>query len=275
MKIACVIPTYNNYGSLCQTVENILAQTRPPDIIYVIDNASADNTAELKGRFPGVEYVRLSENQGSAGGYYEGIKIAAGAADLIFLSDDDNLYQPDAIELLEKGILKLGETVSIGAVRCAWEAFTGKEPEEVADSLWSGSLVKSSVVKKSGLPLRELFLYAEDVEYFTRMRRNGFAAYVIPGARYLKRYSGHKLKSGWFGNPTHAYRDPFRLYYAFRNEVYISRIYNAKWKLVRTILYLFKIMVFLRPAAVLAALDGIKDGLMGNLGKNGKYKIVR
>lgn len=275
MKIACVIPTYNNYASLCLTVENLLAQSRPPDIVFVIDNASEDNTAEIRTRFPGMEYVRLSENQGSAGGYYEGMKMAAAAADLVFLSDDDNLYRPDALESLEKGLLKLGETAGAGAVRCAWETFTGREPEEVADSLWSGSLIKSSVIKRTGLPLRELFLYAEDVEYFMRMRRNGFSTYVIPGARYLERYSGHKLKSGWFGAPTGAYRDPFRLYYAFRNEVYVRRLYGAGWKLVRTMLYLFKIAVFLSPAAVLAALDGIKDGFMGKLGKKGKYHITR
>lgn len=275
MKIACVIPTYNNYGSLCLTVENLLGQSRPPDSIFVIDNASEDNTAEIKTRFPGVEYVRLSENQGSAGGYYEGMKLAAGAADLVFLSDDDNLYRPDALEALEKALLKLGETSGAGAVRCAWETFTGREPEEVADSLWSGALIKSSAIMKTGLPLRELFLYAEDVEYFMRLRRNGFPTYVIPGAAYLQRYSGHKLESGWFGVPTGAYRDPFRLYYAFRNEVYVSRLYGAGWKLVRTMLYLLKIAVFLSPAAVLAALDGIKDGFMGKLGKKGKYHITR
>lgn len=273
MKIACVIPTFNNYGSLCLTVENILGQSRPPDIIFVIDNASEDNTAEIKTRFPGIEYVRLSENQGSAGGYYEGMKLAAGAADLVFLSDDDNLYRPDALGSLEKALLKLGENA--GAVRCAWETFAGKEPEEVADSLWSGSMIKSSAVKKTGLPLRELFLYAEDVEYFMRLRRNGFPTYVIPGAGYLKRYSGHKLESGWFGTPTGAYRDPFRLYYAFRNEIYVSRLYGAGWKLVRTMLYLLKIAVFLSPSAVLAALDGIKDGFAGKLGKNVKYQITR
>lgn len=275
MKLACVIPTYNNYGSLRLTVENLLAQTRAPDIIYVIDNASADGTAEIKERFPAVEYIRLGENQGSAGGYYEGIKAACEAADLIFLSDDDNLYRPDALELLEKGLLKLGKTASVGAVRCAWEGFGGKEPAEVPDALWSGALLTSSAVKKTGLPLRELFLYAEDVEYFMRMRRNGFAVYVIPGAVYLQRYSGHKMKSGWFGKPTHAYRDAFRLYYAFRNEIYVNRLYDRGWKVLRTVLYLFKIMVFLSPASVLAALDGIRDGFAGRLGKNGKYHIVR
>ncbi|MBI4351141.1 MAG: glycosyltransferase [Elusimicrobia bacterium] len=273
MKIACVIPTYNNYASLCLTVENLLSQTRPPDIVYIIDNASADGTAEIKKRFPGVEYVRLAENQGSAGGYYEGIKLAGEAADLVFLSDDDNLYRPDALEQLEKGLLKLGGRA--GAVRCAWEAFKGKEPAEVPDALWSGALITSAVVKKIGLPLRELFLYAEDVEYFRRMRRSGFAVYVIPGAGYLKRYAGHKMTSGWFGRPTHAYRDAFRLYYAFRNEIYVSRLYGAWWKVFRTVLYLFKILVFLSPSSVLAALDGIRDGFAGRLGKNGKYHITR
>lgn len=275
MKIACVIPTYNNYDSLVLTLENILGQSRPPDIVFVIDNASTDDTAKIKDRFPGVKHVRLGENQGSAGGYCEGIKLASEVSDLIFLSDDDNLYQVDALDQLEKGLLQLGNAVSMGAVRCAWETFAGTAPEEVENALWSGSLVKSGVVRNIGLPMKEFFLYSEDVEYFSRMRTQGFAVYVIPAAKYLKRYSGHKSESGWFGTPTYAYKDAFRLYYAFRNEIYINRLYHHRLKLLRTLLYLLKIMVFLKPHAVLAALDGIKDGFMGNLGKNGKYPVVR
>ena len=47
----------------------MLAQTRPPDHVLVVDNASTDGTAEmLREEFPQVEVLRLPENQGGAGG---------------------------------------------------------------------------------------------------------------------------------------------------------------------------------------------------------------
>ena len=228
MKISCVIPTYNNSKLLAVTLESVLGQTRKPDSVYVIDNASDDSTASVKERFPGIEYIRLPENTGSAGGFYEGIKAALPGSGLLFLSDDDQVYAKDALEQLEKGLLSLGPAA--GAVRCAWEAYEGKEPAEVADSVWSGTLIRSEVAAKIGLPLKELFLYAEDVEYFWRMRKAGFKLYVLPSAGYLARDSAHKAKIGPGGGQALVYKDDFRLYYAFRNEVYIYRLYSARRK---------------------------------------------
>lgn len=272
MKISCVIPTYNNSRLLAGTLESVLGQTRKPDAVYVIDNASRDDTASVRERFPGVEYIRLPENLGSAGGYYEGIKAALPGSDLLFLSDDDQVYSKDALEQLEKGLLALGPAA--GAVRCAWENYTGEEPAEVADSVWSGTLIRSGVAAKIGLPMKELFLYAEDVEYFWRMRKAGFRLYLLPAARYLARDSGHKAEVGPGFKPALVYKDAFRLYYAFRNEVYIYKLYSSS-KLIRVLLYFLKTMFYLKFSGILAALDGIRDGFLGRLGKNEKYAIRR
>lgn len=271
MKISCVIPTYNNFKLLAGTLESVLGQTRKPDAVYVIDNASVDATASVKERFPDIEYIRLPENTGSAGGFYEGIKAALPGSGLLFLSDDDQVYAKDALEQLEKGLQALG---AAGAVRCAWENYQGKQPAEVADSVWSGTLIRSEVAAKIGLPLKELFLYAEDVEYFWRMRKAGFRVYVLPAARYLARDAGHKTGVGPGFRPALVYKDDFRLYYGFRNEVYIYRLHSAR-RLARVLLYFLKIMFFLKFSGILASLDGIKDGFLGRLGKNEKYAIRR
>lgn len=274
MKLYCVIPTLNNSAGLAATLKSLYGQTRRPDGVIVVDNASGDDTERVVRGFPGVEYLHLPDNSGSAGGYYEGLKSAAAKADLLFLSDDDATFKPDVLEKLESSLLQLSSSFPVGAVRCAWDTFRGEKPEMIADAAWSGTLIKSEVVGKIGLPLRELFLYSEDVEYFSRMRKAGFPIYVVPGADYLSRSEGHKKTVGLPFRPAVIYKDDFRLYYAFRNEIYVDRLHGLGRR-TRILLYFLKIVLFLRPAAVLACLDGLKDGFMGVLGKNARYRVVR
>ena len=78
-KIAAVVVTYNRKELLKECLDALLAQTHPLDSIILIDNASTDGTPEFlkeKGFLdnPKIDYVRLSENSGGAGGFYEGMK---------------------------------------------------------------------------------------------------------------------------------------------------------------------------------------------------------
>lgn len=274
MKLYCVIPTLNNSAGLAALLKSLYGQTRRPDGVIVVDNASTDDTGAVVRGFPGVEYIRLPENSGSAGGYYEGIKAAAAKADLLFLSDDDATFKPDVLSKLESALRELSAFSPAGAVRCAWDTFRGEKPEMVVDAAWSGTLIKSEVVGKIGLPLRELFLYSEDVEYFSRMRKAGFPVYVVPGAEYLSRFEGHKRTVGFAFRPASVYKDVFRFYYAFRNEIYVSRLHDLG-RQMKVLSYFLKIALFLRPAAIFACLDGLKDGFRGSLGKNEKYRVIR
>ena len=106
-KIGAVIVTYNNAPMLKLLLEDLLLQTRKPDEIIVIDNASFDNTASMIREFSSIRFTRLEENLGSAGGYYEGLKIACERNDFVWTLDDDMIVNEDALEVLEKwwGIL--------------------------------------------------------------------------------------------------------------------------------------------------------------------------
>jgi len=131
-KIAAVVVTFNRKLLLEECLDSLLAQSRPLDAIYIIDNHSTDGTYEhlvdcglirpdansagtirtvrsvpIPGRADvqvDVHCVRLPMNSGGAGGFHEGVAQAvAEGFDWLWLMDDDVLVAPDAMAvLLEK-----------------------------------------------------------------------------------------------------------------------------------------------------------------------------
>ena len=76
-KIAAVVVTYNNTKMLNDLLMDLHNQTRPLDEFIVIDNSIRDTTKDMiTDKFPDITYIRLTGNQGSAGGFHEGLKSA-------------------------------------------------------------------------------------------------------------------------------------------------------------------------------------------------------
>ena len=80
MHVSAVVVTRNRRALLVECLAALATQSRPPDRIIVVDNASTDGTVELlKERYPEVEVLVLASNQGGAGGFHEGIRAAHAA----------------------------------------------------------------------------------------------------------------------------------------------------------------------------------------------------
>src|SRR5712691_10313762 len=101
-RIAAVVVTHNRSGVLLNALRAIAGQTRPPDALYVVDNASEDDTAErLQREFPAAVYLRLHDNAGAAGGVAAGMRAAyTDGFDGFWLMDDDSEPEPQALESL-------------------------------------------------------------------------------------------------------------------------------------------------------------------------------
>ena len=63
--------TYNRADLLARSLAALVAQTRPPDAVIVVDNASTDHTAEVldAATNPGLQRIHLPDNTGGAGGF--------------------------------------------------------------------------------------------------------------------------------------------------------------------------------------------------------------
>src|SRR5262249_36524583 len=100
--IGAVVVTHDRCHLLAAALAAIDAQTRRPDTVVVVDNASADGTARmLRERFPWAQVVTLARNTGGAGGFAAGMARALElGATALGLMDDDTVPSPGALEAL-------------------------------------------------------------------------------------------------------------------------------------------------------------------------------
>lgn len=241
-RVCAVIVTYNRKDLLRECLNAVLGQTRPPDHVLVVDNASTDGTPEmLKEEFPQVEVLRLPENQGGAGGFHEGMKRAYEMGfDWLWIMDDDTIAHPSALEALlnhkplierETGIQPL-----LLASKVIWKDETPHPVNTpypypcLKDGLnflyprapfcrirfasFVSLLIHRQGVSKAGLPCKEFFIYADDLEYTARLIHRTKAGFWVKRSIVV-----HKTPEKGFAS----FRNPDRMYYDFRNRTWILK----------------------------------------------------
>lgn len=95
-RVSVIIPTYNRVDSARNAVQSVLAQTRAPEQIVLVDDGSSDDSAErMRAEFPGIDVMR-QENRGVSAARNLGIRHAHG--EWIAFLDDDDSWLPDKLE---------------------------------------------------------------------------------------------------------------------------------------------------------------------------------
>ena len=86
--VSVVIPAYNIEGYVSRAIESVLAQTRRPHEIIVVDDGSTDETAEIIKKFAPRVCCLHKENGGLSSARNAGIRAATGEW-MAFLDGDD------------------------------------------------------------------------------------------------------------------------------------------------------------------------------------------
>ena len=121
--VSVIITTYNQAALIEETITSVLAQTRLPDEVIVVDDGSTDDTAARVKAFGGrVRYIH-QQNQGVAGSRNTGMSLAAG--DLLVLLDGDDLWHPQKIEFQVDAFLAHPDS---GIVAVGFVAFNDEAP---------------------------------------------------------------------------------------------------------------------------------------------------
>lgn len=254
--VCAVILTYNRQALLRRCLVCLLEQTRPPDLILVVDNASSDGTAEMLAReYPDVRALLLSPNVGAAGGFTAGMAQAYSAGyDWLWLMDDDAYPRPAALELL----LAAGADADLAAdvlVPAQWSAQQNRlygvaewQPRGVVEAgpaalgpghdvqlfAFVGPLISRAVIGRVGLPYAEYFIDMFDWEYSLRVQQAGLRARLVPGS-VIDHEAGEMKPQRLLGVgrvKPRFWRPGWRMYYDTRNTLLTIRRRRMGWPTV-------------------------------------------
>ncbi len=237
MKVCAVVVTHNRRQLLVQCLAALFHQSRLPDRVLVVDNASTDGTVEmLRAEYPGVQVLALATNSGGAGGFHAGLRQAhADGFEWIWLMDDDTIPTPTCLQaLLDAAAVVPGRTPALLSSKVIWTDgqlhpmnYQGFERELTArvveaselglmplrTATFVSLLVNRRGVDEHGLPLRRYFLWSDDIEYTARILRRE-PGYLVPASVSL-----HKTQQPYTAISTSG----DRFYFHVRNTLYMLR----------------------------------------------------
>ncbi len=100
MRITAIITTYNRSHLIDETIESVLAQTRPADEVIVVDDGSTDDTLACVKAYEGRVRILAKENGGVSSARNAGIQAASG--EWVTFLDDDDLWYPERLAVFER-----------------------------------------------------------------------------------------------------------------------------------------------------------------------------
>lgn len=113
MTVSIALCTYNGEKYLSEQLNSYLLQTRLPDELIICDDCSTDSTTSILNSFKkrasfSVLINRNEKTLGSTGNFEKAISLCSG--DIIFLSDQDDVWMPEKIEEIVVVFEKTPET---------------------------------------------------------------------------------------------------------------------------------------------------------------------
>ncbi|MVU77333.1 glycosyltransferase [Nocardia sp. ET3-3] len=228
--ISIVIVTYNSATDIPLLLDDLRAEARDTELrVIVVDNESADGTADVVRGYPEVIFVASGGNLGYAGGINIGLRHV-GSCDAVLILNPDLRVRPGAIAAMAD---VLDGDSGIGAVvplildtagkphislcrepsvtrafgdalfgsriwreRPAWlsefdyRAGSYERAHEVDWATGACLLVRGSLAAELGEWNEEFFLYSEETEYFRRIRTSGHVVRFAPSAVVQHRLGG-------------------------------------------------------------------------------------
>lgn len=243
-KLAVVILNWNGENLLKQFLPSVVEFSKDPGTtIYVIDNASTDNSLTvLKDNFPTVKIIVLDKNYGFPGGYNRGLKLIEAEYFILLNSDVEvtanwispmlNLIEADkSIAAVQPKILSYqvknefeyagaagGFIDRFGFPFCRGRLFNVFEKDKGQynysdDIFWATGaclLVRAQLYNEIGGMDERFFAHMEEIDLCWRLKNRGYRI-VYQGNSTIYHLGGATLSK----------TNPRKTYLNFRNNLYL------------------------------------------------------
>lgn len=301
MKVTAAFVTMNRSATAATCIDRLLAQSRRPDEIIVVDNHSTDDTLPileaLKSLHPGLlRIIPLAENLGNAGGMEIAFNTAfTSGAGFVWILDDDSWPEPDALRSLleiESAVpcVRASKVVDIRSGNLSWplqiESPDGWGTVEMNASLpmgsririrrsWLAALIPREIFEKVGTVNGRLFLRGEDEDYPRRIEEQGFPVYLATRSIVHHPASGKLLRMNFLGKEfvIESALKPDNLYYRLRNIWWLTKSKRGKFPMV--IMAIIHLFVLQKDGSLSSNwmkiwYEALRDAMSDRLGKRGE-----
>ncbi len=242
-KITVYIPAYNAAGFLAGAIESLLAQTLLPDQIFVVDDGSRDQSAEIASRYPQVTLLRHERNLGLAAARNTAFRAARN--ELVASLDADCIAGPEWLtrlvtQLDDPHVVGVGGHLSEGVQLSLADRWRRAHmPQEWGDTFLRNpkflfgcnNLFRRSTVLNAGGYDESMRTNGEDCDLSRRLMLNDYDLVYEPSARatHLRRDTISSILDTywrWWKSGVNAYANGIRLRSVIGHAIFVHFRYT-------------------------------------------------
>jgi len=238
-KVGVVICNWNKKDYVLNCIKSVLEQNYDNYDLYVVDNASSDGSVEaIRENFPQINLIVNRENLGGSGGFNTGLKriMKEGKYKYSYLLDNDVILDSNALKELIAVVEKDSQIGMVGSAIYQmdypdklqtlgafidWqkaetkphlvgvtEDLVPKGNFEVDYVIACSLLVRNECLNRVGLMDQEYFLYFDEIDWCTRIKKAGCTILAVPSSKVW-----HKMGSRFKNSNLPSY-------YYWRNKIF-------------------------------------------------------
>lgn len=245
-EIGIVICNYNKSAYVVKCIESVLASNYQNFDIYVVDNASTDNSVEaIKENYKDIVTVlENKENLGGTGGFNTGIrKVLEGDYKYVYCLDNDVQITPNAIGALHDFLennpkvgmvgskvnhLQMPNYVQQMGLKIRFDCFSAEtlyadclDSVEIPEIVYCDTVAACSVmlpvkvIREVGMMPEDNFIYWDDMEWGYLVSQAGYQVAAIGASKVYHEMSANMRRENTFST-----------YYLWRNQLHFFMKYT-------------------------------------------------
>jgi GT2 family glycosyltransferase len=207
--VGAVVLHYRNWPVVAETLRALQNQSRPPDHVVLVDNASGDGSASaIRAAFPDLTVLEVDRNDGYSAGMNAGVRVLPDDVDVLLLLTHECVLDRDALDTLVAELRADSRCGAVGPLLrlrsragAVWSAggrldVAPPRPWHMRDNVATDSdrgsaadwldgaavLVRANALRSVGGLDERYFLYYEDLDLCLRMQRAGYTVRCVSAA---------------------------------------------------------------------------------------------